>query len=126
MMVIMPPVPAICTGVSGRVAGPDTTLPSLTRNVLPWQGQSIVPFATLPSRQPTWGQTALKALNSPATGWVTTMLSLRMTMPPPTGMSALLATWIAIEPDLAAQGAAQRGLQVTADVRTSFWFCGPQ
>ena len=41
-------------------------------NLLPWQGQSIVPAATLLTVQPWWVQTAENALKVPACGWVTT------------------------------------------------------
>ena len=37
---------------SGRVAGPPATLPSLMLNLLPWQGQLIVPPETSPTAQP--------------------------------------------------------------------------
>jgi hypothetical protein len=54
------------------VAGPRRTEPSVIANLLPWQGQLIVPFWTLLTRQPAWVQTARKHLKSPAVGWVTT------------------------------------------------------
>ena len=50
----------------------DATAPSVILNLLPWHGQSMVPSAILSTRQPTWVQTALNALNSPFLGWVTT------------------------------------------------------
>ena len=43
---IWPELTEICLLGSGLVAGPSTTLPSLALNLLPWHGQSIVPFAT--------------------------------------------------------------------------------
>ena len=45
-------VTLMATGVSGAVAGPVTTAPSLILNVLPWHGQSMVPLMTLSHRQP--------------------------------------------------------------------------
>src|SRR5665648_135325 len=59
-------------------------------NVLPWHGQSMVPLATLATVQPLWVQIALKALNSPALGWVTTIFSASRTVPPPTWTAATL------------------------------------
>ena len=56
---------------------------------LPWQLQSMVPLATCATGQPMCVQMELKALNSPAFGWVTTVLVAAMIVPPPTGMSAL-------------------------------------
>src|SRR5450759_4670539 len=50
----------------------------------------MVPLATLATVQPIWVQMALKALNSPALGWVTTVFVASKTLPPPTGMSAAL------------------------------------
>src|SRR5665647_2946742 len=58
--------------------------------MLPWQGHLMVPLATLATVQPLWVQIALKALNSPALGWVTTTFAASKTLPPPTGMSATL------------------------------------
>src|SRR5674476_21007 len=52
----------------------------------------MVPLATPATVQPLWVQTALKALNSPALGWVTTIFVASKTLPPPTGMSATLIT----------------------------------
>src|ERR1035437_483916 len=52
----------------------------------------MVPFATLATVRPLWVQMALKALNSPALGWVTTIFAVSKTVPPPTGMSAALTT----------------------------------
>src|ERR1700744_632376 len=55
--------------------------------LLPWQGQSIVPSAIWSTVQPMWVQIALKPLNSPAVGWVTTTFSAVKIFPPPTGIS---------------------------------------
>ncbi|GGW05036.1 hypothetical protein GCM10010230_43780 [Streptomyces narbonensis] len=52
----------------------------------------MVPFATLFTRQPWWVQTAEKALNSPAAGCVTTTFSPVKTVPPPSGISEVLAS----------------------------------
>src|SRR5690606_900940 len=71
----------------GWVAGPRSTEPSVIRNRLPWHGQSMVPSATVDTRQCWWVQTAENALNSPAVGWVTTIFSSFRTVPPPTGTS---------------------------------------
>jgi hypothetical protein len=43
----------------------------------------MVPFATPATVQPIWVHTALKALNSPALGWVTTTFAVSKTVPPP-------------------------------------------
>src|SRR5690349_10429320 len=51
----------------------------------------MVSFTTAATRQPWWVQTALNALNSPSAGWVTTIFSLGKILPPPTGMSDVLA-----------------------------------
>ena len=47
------------------------------------------PGLTLSTRHPWCGQTALKALNSPGAGWVTTSCCSRKTVPLPSGTSAL-------------------------------------
>jgi hypothetical protein len=78
-------VTAIVRAGSGLAAGPVTTAPVLTLNLLPWHGQLMVPLATALHRQPTWVQTALNALNCPLAGWVTTTFSAVKTVPPPTG-----------------------------------------
>ena len=44
--VILPSATLIDFVGSGLGAGPATTLPFVTLNLLPWQGQSIVPLAT--------------------------------------------------------------------------------
>src|ERR1700760_3652063 len=82
-----PPATVTLAAASGVGAGPVTTEPSVILNLLPWQGQLIVPSATWLHRHPTWVQTALKALNSPLAGWVTTTLAAVKTFPLPTGMS---------------------------------------
>ena len=46
------PSTLIATGASGLAAGPFTTEPSLTLNLLPWHGQSMVPSATVETMQP--------------------------------------------------------------------------
>src|ERR1700759_1453634 len=58
--------------------------------LLPWQGQSIVPSAILSTVQPMWVQIALKPLNCPAVGWVTTTFSAVKIFPPPTGISLVV------------------------------------
>src|SRR5437868_1733785 len=72
-----------------RLAGPCRTAPVLMLNLLPWQGQLMVPPLTLPTVQPIWGQMALKHLKTLADGLVTTYLP-RM-IPPPIGMLLVLA-----------------------------------
>src|SRR5436190_1462097 len=67
-------------------AGPSVTEPSATENLLPWQGQLMVPPATSLTVQPACGQITPNALNSPFLGWVTTV-SPTIT-PPPTGIVA--------------------------------------
>ena len=63
------------SGVSPRGAGPPSRAPSAALNVDPWQGQLMTSSATLSTVHDWCGQMALKALKSPATGWVTTTLS---------------------------------------------------
>jgi hypothetical protein len=46
-------------GVSARVAGPFTTVPSVIANRLPWQGHLIVPSETAVSRHPSCVQIAV-------------------------------------------------------------------
>src|SRR6516164_9455366 len=72
-------------GASGLVAGPWTTEPSVMLNLLPWQGQLMVPFETLSTKQPSCVQIALNALNDPDCGCVITMRSASMILPPPSG-----------------------------------------
>src|SRR6185312_5358416 len=71
---------------------------SVILNLLPWQGQLIVPSATWLHRHPTWVQTALKALNSPLAGWVTTTFAAVKTLPLPTGTSAAIPSRVPIWP----------------------------
>src|SRR5271166_3241230 len=65
---ILPSVTVIVREGSGVGAGPATTAPSAILNSLPWQGQSMVPLATLLQMQPTCVQTALNALKTPLAG----------------------------------------------------------
>src|SRR5690606_15688479 len=60
-------------------------------NLLPWHGQLIVPPETSSTSQPRWVQAISNALNSPAAGWVTTTFCSLKTLPPPSGMSAVVA-----------------------------------
>jgi hypothetical protein len=90
-------------------------LPSRTLNLLPWHGQSMVPSATLSTRHCWCVHTALKALNWPAAGWVTTTLSVAKTFPPPTGISLFVASaWLGPEPVEAALPAVAEVLLVAA------------
>ena len=67
-------------------------------NLLPWHGQLMVPPDTSPTMQPWWVHTAVKASNEPAFGWVTTIFLAARTLPPPTGISAVLASaWAPLE-----------------------------
>src|ERR1700761_3969213 len=95
-----PPATVTLAAASGVGAGPVTTEPSVILNLLPWQGQLIVPSATWLHRHPTWVQTALKALNSPLAGWVTTTLAAAKILPPPTGMSAAAPSTVPLAPAL--------------------------
>jgi len=85
----------IAMGGSGLVAGPWTTEPSLMLNLLPWQGQLMVPFETLLTKQPSCVQIALNALNDPDCGCVITILSLSMILPPPSGTWEVAARAVA-------------------------------
>src|SRR3954465_3765297 len=71
-------------------AGPSLTEPSVTENLLPWQGQLMVPSAISLTVQPACGQITPNALNSPFLGWVTTV-SPTIT-PPPTGTFATVVS----------------------------------
>ena len=82
-------------GASGLVAGPWTTEPSVMLNLLPWQGQLMVPPETLATMQPWCVHTAVNALNEPDCGWVITMFLPLMILPPPEGMSDVLARALA-------------------------------
>ena len=89
----MSPETVICFG-GQRLGAPGrrATEPSVMLNLLPWQGQLMVPSATLLTVQPWWVQIAEKALKSPASGWVTTTFWSLKILPPPTGMSEVLAS----------------------------------
>src|SRR3954453_4973140 len=76
---------------SGFFAGPSVTEPSATLKRLPWHGQLIGPCATSPTTQPAWVQTAVKQRKVPAVGWVMTIFRSAKILPPPTGMSLVLA-----------------------------------
>jgi len=80
------------TGASGDGAGPCTTEPLVTLNLLPWHGQLMVPPDTLETVQPWWVHTAVNALNEPARGWVITIFLSARIVPPPTGTSEALAS----------------------------------
>src|SRR5262245_38838066 len=93
--VIVEPVTLIGTVRSGRAAGPCTIDPSAALNLLPWQGQLIVPPLTSATVHPWWVHIALNALNSPDLGWVTTMSRSPRTTPPPTGIAEVTnAGWV--------------------------------
>ena len=77
------------------MAGPCTTEPSLMLNLLPWQGQLMVPFETLLTKQPSCVQIALNALNDPDCGCVITILSAWMILPPPSGTWEVAASAVA-------------------------------
>jgi len=77
------------------------TLPSLALNLLPWQGQSMVPSATWSTMHWACVQTALNALYSPADGWVTTTLAEVKILPPPTGTSLVAPSVVVIPPPAA-------------------------
>jgi len=63
------------------------TDPSAMENWLPWHGQMMFFAETRSTVQPRWVQVLLKPRNEPVLGWVTTMLLLASTTPPPTGTS---------------------------------------
>lgn len=86
------PLTVIFFAGSGDCAGPCFTLPSATANLLPWQGQLMVPPTTVETVHPSWVHTAEKALKSPLAGWVTTTFWSLKTFPPPSGMSEVLAS----------------------------------
>jgi len=85
----------IAIGGSGLVAGPWTTEPSVMLNLLPWQGQLIVPCETLLTKQPSCVQIALNALKDPDCGCVITMRSASMILPPPSGIWEVAARAVA-------------------------------
>src|SRR5689334_21340577 len=61
-------------------------------NLLPWQGQSMVPFLICESAHPACVQIAEKPLKVPFDGCVTTTFSSAKILPPPTGISAVSAS----------------------------------
>src|SRR3954469_24132224 len=85
------PLTLMAIAARGFLAGPFATEPSATLNLLPWHGQLIVPPDTSPTTQPAWVQTAVKHLKLPAVGWVTTIFWASKILPPPTGISLVLA-----------------------------------
>ncbi|GAA2981388.1 hypothetical protein Sfulv_10870 [Streptomyces fulvorobeus] len=89
---MLPPATVIRSAGRGRVAGPASTAPSVMANLLPWHAQSIVASPTSETVHPACVQIAEKALNSPASGWVTTTFRSLKTFPPPTGMSEVFAS----------------------------------
>src|SRR5690242_16573237 len=86
------PCTLMLTAGSGDVAGPLTTAPVVMLNRLPWHGQLIVPPDTLPTVHPACVHTALNPWNSPDFGWVSTIFWAARILPPPTGMSEVLAS----------------------------------
>src|SRR4029077_7038746 len=54
----------------------------------------MVPPDTVPTVQPRWVHTAVNALNEPAFGWVITIFGPVRILPPPTGMSVVLASTV--------------------------------
>src|SRR5215472_17531306 len=100
------PETLIASAASGLGAGPPTTEPSLMLNWLPWHGQSIVPLLIWLTIHPMWVQTALNALKSPETGWVTTTFSAVKILPLPTGISLVGARVFASLPAAAGVEAA--------------------
>src|ERR1700677_4240329 len=79
------------TAASGRMAGPFTTDPLTALYLLPWHGQWIVPLDSSLTMQPSCVQIAVNAWKVPAFGWVITIFWVLRTLPPPTGMSSVLA-----------------------------------
>ena len=63
--------------------------------LLPWQGQSMVPFATLLTMQPWCVHIAVNALNVPDAGCVITILAASMILPPPSGTWEVAARAVA-------------------------------
>src|SRR5215469_12878700 len=95
---MLSPSTLMASAGSGLGAGPPTTEPFLMLYWLPWQGQRIEPSTIWLTMQPMCVQTALKPLNSPALGWVTTTLFAVKIMPPPTGTSLVLPSTFAAWP----------------------------
>src|SRR6266487_3460909 len=89
--VISSPLTVTVLAANGAGAGPPWTEPSAIEYLLPWHGQLIVPSLTVETVQPWCVHTAVKALNCPAVGWVTTTFWVSNTLPPPTGLSDVLA-----------------------------------
>src|SRR5687768_3778039 len=89
---MLSPSTVISFASSGLVAGPFFGEPSSIENLLPWQVQLIVPPSTPATGQPWCEQVALNALKLPALGWVTTTPWAAKTLPPPSGISLVLAS----------------------------------
>src|SRR4051812_26307633 len=85
------PSTAIFLAGSGFLAGPSATEPSAILNLLPWHGQLTVPSAILSTEHPWCVHTVEKATKLPFVGWVTTTPFLVKILPPPTGISEVLA-----------------------------------
>jgi hypothetical protein len=73
-------------------AGPRVTSPVAASYWLPWCRQVIVPSSILPTSKPWCLQREPNAANSPAVGWVMTMWTSVRTIPPPMGISAVVAS----------------------------------
>lgn len=91
----------IAMGGSGLVAGPWTTEPSVMLNLLPWQGQLMVPFETLVTKQPSCVQIELNALNEPDCGCVITILWAVRISPPPSGTWEVAARGVLLSAEVA-------------------------
>jgi hypothetical protein len=88
---LLPTVALLCQGqIAPDFAGPPSTEPSSSENVLWWQVHVMALLSILDTRQPWCVQTALKALKSPSAGWVMTTFSSWKILPLPTGMSLVL------------------------------------
>lgn len=90
----MPSITDILALPKALVAGPCNTAPVSWSYFAPWQGQIMAPSDSEPTAQPAWVQVALKALNSPARGWVinTSISPAAYFLPLPTGTSVAAAT----------------------------------
>lgn len=93
-------------------------------NLLPWQGQSIVPLTTLFTVQPWWVQMAENAANVPCAGWVTTTFLPTITVPPPTGMSLVVVNFSPVPPPGGAADV-ESDVGAPADGGAAPWFAAP-
>lgn len=110
----------------------------MTSNLLPWQGQLMVPSATFWTVHPWCVQTAENAWKVPCSGCVTTTRCSANMVPAPTGTSAVepsavlgagpLGCLLPLQPDIAAVAAIKHAPESAVrrlSVVSGSWSCPP-